>query len=60
MQLCLQLEKWFIKTWEVRKIKLNVIGKYGGASDHFKMAKGITLTREELKSLRELLNEMDL
>lgn len=30
------------------------------APDHEKMGKGITLTKEELKSLRELLNEMDL
>lgn len=30
------------------------------APDHEKMGKGITLTIEELKSLRELLNEMDL
>lgn len=30
------------------------------APDHEKMGKGITLTREELKSLRELLNGMDL
>ena len=30
------------------------------APDHEKMGKGITLAREELKSLRELLNGMDL
>lgn len=30
------------------------------APDHEKMGKGITLTKEELKSLRELLNGMDL
>ena len=28
--------------------------------DHEKMGKGITLTKEELKSLRELLNKIDL
>ena len=28
--------------------------------DHEKMGKGITLSKEELKSLRELLNKIDL
>lgn len=28
--------------------------------NHQKMGKGITLTKEELKSLKELLNQMDL
>ena len=30
------------------------------APEHKKMGKGITLSKEELKSLRELLNNMDL
>ena len=30
------------------------------APEHEKMGKGITLSKEELKSLRELLNNMDL
>lgn len=30
------------------------------APDHEKMGKGITLSKEELKSLREILNGMDL
>lgn len=30
------------------------------APDHEKMGKGITLTNEELKKLRDLLNEMEL
>ena len=29
-------------------------------SEHKKMGKGITLTAEELKKLKEILNEMDL
>lgn len=49
--------------------ELNIIswngkeGKYDlrdWAPEHEKMGKGITLTREELKSLKELLNEIDL
>ncbi|MEN1761981.1 YdbC family protein [Anoxynatronum sibiricum] len=30
------------------------------APEHAKMGKGITLTQEELKSLRELLNQLEL
>ena len=30
------------------------------APEHEKMGKGITLTKEELKELRDILNEMDL
>lgn len=30
------------------------------SSEHEKMGKGITLTAEELKSLKELLNNMDI
>lgn len=30
------------------------------SSDHLKMGKGITLTEDELRALRDLLNEMDL
>jgi hypothetical protein len=30
------------------------------APEHEKMGKGVTLTKEELKKLRDLLNEMDL
>ncbi|MCT4618756.1 MAG: PC4/YdbC family ssDNA-binding protein [Marinisporobacter sp.] len=30
------------------------------APEHEKMGKGITLTKEELKKLRNILNEMDL
>lgn len=30
------------------------------APEHEKMGKGITITKEELKSLRDLLNKMDL
>lgn len=30
------------------------------SQDHEKMGKGVTLTKEELKSLREILNEIDL
>ena len=30
------------------------------SSEHKKMGKGITLTAEELKSLKELLNNMDI
>ncbi|SMP62797.1 YdbC family protein [Anoxynatronum buryatiense] len=30
------------------------------APEHAKMGKGITLTQEEVKSLRELLNQLDL
>lgn len=29
-------------------------------SDHNKMGKGVTLTKEELKALKELLNSMDI
>ena len=30
------------------------------APDHEKMGKGVTLTRDELKSLKELLNSMEI
>jgi len=30
------------------------------APDHAKMGKGITLTKEEVKSLRDLLNQLEL
>ncbi|NMA83741.1 MAG: hypothetical protein GX962_07760 [Epulopiscium sp.] len=30
------------------------------APEHQKMGKGVTLTKEELKTLRDLLNKMDL
>jgi hypothetical protein len=30
------------------------------SADHEKMGKGVTLTKEELSALRELLNSMDL
>lgn len=44
-------------SWNKREAKYDL---RDWAPDHEKMGKGITLTGEELKSLRELLNEMDL
>ena len=44
-------------SWNERKAKVDI---RDWAPGHEKMGKGITLTREELKSLRELLNGMDL
>lgn len=46
-----------IVSWNGRK------GKYDlrdWSPDHDKMGKGITLTTEELKNLRDILNEIDL
>ncbi|MEA1959961.1 MAG: PC4/YdbC family ssDNA-binding protein [Bacillota bacterium] len=44
-------------SWNDRKPKID-IRDWG--PEHEKMGKGVTLNREELKSLKELLNSMDL
>ena len=44
-------------SWNGKTAKYNL---RDWAPEHEKMGKGITLSKEELKSLRELLNNMDL
>ncbi|MGO1369307.1 MAG: YdbC family protein [Senegalia sp. (in: firmicutes)] len=52
---------WFKKlnliSWNARDAKYDL---RDWAPDDEKMGKGITLTKEELKNLRDLLNDMDL
>jgi hypothetical protein len=44
-------------SWNDREPKYDI---RDWAPDHEKMGKGVTLTKDELKSLRAVLNEMDL
>lgn len=44
-------------SWNDREAKYDL---RDWAPEHQKMAKGITLSREELAKLKEILNEMDL
>ncbi|SHH86138.1 YdbC family protein [Sporanaerobacter acetigenes] len=44
-------------SWNDREAKYDL---RDWAPEHEKMAKGITLTKEELKALRDILNDMDL
>ncbi|SET33568.1 hypothetical protein SAMN05660297_02067 [Natronincola peptidivorans] len=44
-------------SWNAREAKYDI---RDWAPEYAKMGKGITLTKEELKKLRDLLNDMDL
>ncbi len=44
-------------SWNNREAKYDL---RDWAPEHEKMGKGITLTREELKSLRDILNDLEL
>lgn len=44
-------------SWNERKPKIDI---RDWAPEHEKMGKGVTLTKEELKTLKELLNSIDL
>lgn len=44
-------------SWNGREAKFDL---RDWAPDHEKMGKGITLSKDELKSLRDVLNDMDL
>ncbi|WP_432664645.1 YdbC family protein [Wukongibacter baidiensis] len=46
-----------IISWNNRQPKFDL---RDWAPDHAKMGKGVTLTKEDLKKLREILNGMDL
>ncbi|CAK7016063.1 MAG: hypothetical protein PEPC_00662 [Peptostreptococcus russellii] len=51
------LKELNLVSWNDREVKFDI---REWSEDHSKMSKGITLTNEEIRTLKELLNNMDI